>query len=67
MKCTVEENSLIGGLGAMVKSILFGYGAEVECIGLPDKFIEHGDVKVLRKKYGFTSEAIADKALRMFI
>ncbi|MDR2436925.1 MAG: 1-deoxy-D-xylulose-5-phosphate synthase [Endomicrobium sp.] len=63
---TVEENSLIGGLGESVKVALFGTKAEIECIGLPDKFIEHGNVKVLRKKYGFTPEDVADKALKMF-
>ncbi|MDR2811526.1 MAG: 1-deoxy-D-xylulose-5-phosphate synthase [Endomicrobium sp.] len=63
---TVEENSLIGGFGESVKNVLFGTGAEVECIGLPDKFVEHGNVKVLRKKYGFTPEGVANKALKMF-
>jgi 1-deoxy-D-xylulose-5-phosphate synthase len=63
---TVEENSLIGGFGESVKNVLFGIGAEVECIGLPDKFVEHGNVKILREKYGFTPESIAKKALKMF-
>ncbi|MDR2251994.1 MAG: 1-deoxy-D-xylulose-5-phosphate synthase, partial [Endomicrobium sp.] len=63
---TIEENSLIGGFGESVKNVLFGTGAEVECIGLPDKFVEHGNVKVLRKKYGFTPEEAANKALKMF-
>jgi 1-deoxy-D-xylulose-5-phosphate synthase len=63
---TVEENSLICGFGESVKNVLFGTGAEVECIGLPDKFVEHGDVKVLRKKYGLTTEGVANKALKMF-
>jgi 1-deoxy-D-xylulose-5-phosphate synthase len=63
---TVEENSLIGGLGESVKNVLFGTDAQVECIGLPDKFVEHGNVKVLRKKYGLTFEGIVGKALGMF-
>jgi 1-deoxy-D-xylulose-5-phosphate synthase len=63
---TVEENSLIGGFGESVKNVLFGTGAEVECIGLPDKFVEHGNVKVLRKNYGLTPEGAANKALKMF-
>jgi 1-deoxy-D-xylulose-5-phosphate synthase len=63
---TVEENSLIGGFGESVKNALFGTEAEVECIGLPDKFVEHGNVKVLRKKYGLTPEGVANKALKMF-
>jgi 1-deoxy-D-xylulose-5-phosphate synthase len=62
---TAEENSLIGGLGESVKNALFGTGAEVECIGLPDKFVEHGNVKALRKKYGLIPEVAVNKALKM--
>ncbi|MDR0978090.1 MAG: 1-deoxy-D-xylulose-5-phosphate synthase [Endomicrobium sp.] len=64
---TVEENSLIGGLGKSIRDVLFGTGADVECVGLPDKFIEHGSIKILREKYGFTPEALAEKALKMFL
>jgi 1-deoxy-D-xylulose-5-phosphate synthase len=63
---TVEENSLIGGFGESVKNVLFGTGAKVECIGLPDKFVEHGNVKILRKKYGLMPEGVANKALKLF-
>jgi 1-deoxy-D-xylulose-5-phosphate synthase len=63
---TVEENSLIGGFGEVIKSFLCNSGAIVECLGLPDKFIEHGNLKILRKKYGFSAENIAQKALQMF-
>jgi 1-deoxy-D-xylulose-5-phosphate synthase len=62
---TVEENSLIGGFGESIKFFLYGSGAIIECIGLPDKFIEHGSLKILRKKYGLTCESIAEKALQM--
>jgi len=62
---TVEENALTGGFGETVKAFLCGSGAIVECIGLPDKFIEHGSLKFLREKYGFTPKSIAKKALQM--
>jgi 1-deoxy-D-xylulose-5-phosphate synthase len=62
---TVEENVLIGGFGESVKAFLCGSGAVVECIGLPDRFIEHGDLKILRNKYGLTAENIAEKALKI--
>ncbi|MDR2676891.1 MAG: 1-deoxy-D-xylulose-5-phosphate synthase [Endomicrobium sp.] len=62
---TVEENVLIGGFGESIKSLLRNE-AIIECIGLPDKFIEHGDIDLLRKKYGLTSENIVAKALAMF-
>jgi 1-deoxy-D-xylulose-5-phosphate synthase len=62
---TVEENSLIGGFGESVRSFLRDSGAIVESIGLPDKFIEHGSLKILRKKYGLISDSIAEKALKL--
>jgi 1-deoxy-D-xylulose-5-phosphate synthase len=64
---TIEENSLIGGFGETVKTFLYGSGAVVECIGLPDKFIEHGSLKILKKKYGFTCENIVKKALQIML
>ncbi|MDR1522965.1 MAG: 1-deoxy-D-xylulose-5-phosphate synthase [Endomicrobium sp.] len=63
---TVEENSLIGGFGEVVKAILCGTGAIVESLGLPDKFIEHGNLKILREKCGLTAENIVQKALEIF-
>jgi 1-deoxy-D-xylulose-5-phosphate synthase len=62
---TVEENALIGGFGETAKAFLCGSGAVVECIGIPDKFIEHGSLKFLREKYGFTPESIVEKVLQM--
>lgn len=63
---TVEENVLKGGFGESIKALLCDSGAVVECIGLPDQFIEHGSQKILREKYGLTAENIAGTALKMF-
>ncbi|AKL97595.1 1-deoxyxylulose-5-phosphate synthase, thiamine-requiring, FAD-requiring [Endomicrobium proavitum] len=60
---TVEENALSGGFGESVKSVLSGTGAIVKSIGLPDKFIEHGNIRILREKYGLTPENIAETAV----
>jgi 1-deoxy-D-xylulose-5-phosphate synthase len=62
---TVEENALLGGLGESVKALLCGSDATVECIGLPDKFVEHGNIKILKEKYGLTAKNIAETALNM--
>ena len=59
---TIEENSLSGGFGESVKSLLSGTGATVKSIGLPDKFIEHGSSQVLREKYGLTVNNIVKTA-----
>ena len=41
---TVEENAVMGGAGAAVMEVLQGLGADIAmlCLGLPDRFIEHG-------------------------
>ncbi len=58
---TVEENTLHGGFGAAVLELFSREGllTPVKCIGLPDKFLEHGAPQLLREKYGLTSESIA--------
>ena len=55
---TVEEGSLIGGMGETVKSVLSGKDIKICSIGLPDKFIEHGKQKLIREKCGISVENI---------
>ena len=62
---TVEEGSLIGGMGETVKSILSGTGAKIFSIGLPDKFIEHGKQKLIREVCGFSAENIEAQVLKL--
>ncbi|MCL1971581.1 MAG: 1-deoxy-D-xylulose-5-phosphate synthase [Endomicrobia bacterium] len=62
---TVEDNVLEGGFGESIKALLCNTDAVVECIGLPDKFIEHGSQKVLKEKYGLTAKNIAETAFKM--
>ncbi len=63
---TVEDHGKIGGFGSAVLEYLANYGichTEVMIIGLPDKFIEHGDCESLREQYGLTGKQIG-KAIR---
>ncbi|MDR2666235.1 MAG: 1-deoxy-D-xylulose-5-phosphate synthase [Endomicrobium sp.] len=62
---TIEENTLIGGFGESIKAFLCNEGATVKCIGLPDEFIEHGDLGILRGKYGLTPENLIKETLKM--
>ena len=62
---TVEENSLIGGMGETVKSVLSGTGAKVVSIGLPDKFIEHGKQSLIRQLCGLSAENIENEILKL--
>ncbi|WP_425425803.1 1-deoxy-D-xylulose-5-phosphate synthase [Thermodesulfobacterium hveragerdense] len=57
----VEENTLIGGFGSAVLEFLGDKGIkgiEVKRLGLPDRFIEHGDLKTLHVKYHLSTEGI---------
>ncbi|MCL2389404.1 MAG: 1-deoxy-D-xylulose-5-phosphate synthase, partial [Elusimicrobia bacterium] len=62
---TVEENALIGGMGETVQSILCNTDASVKCLGIEDKFIDHGKQQVLRQMCGLTAEGIAQAALTL--
>ncbi len=62
---TVEENTLIGGFGSAVAELLLenNFKGKFKRIALPDKFIEHGNLTILRKKYGLDSENIKKKII----
>lgn len=58
---TLEENVLTGGFGTAVLELLSQKeipGLKIKRVGLPEKFIEHGDLITLRHKYGLSSESI---------
>jgi 1-deoxy-D-xylulose-5-phosphate synthase len=61
----VEENILQGGLGSAILE-LFNENAlldiQVKRIGIPDKFIEHGPIKILKENYHMDTKGIADAA-----
>ena len=62
---TVEEGSLIGGMGETVKSVLSGTDVKIYSIGLPDKFIEHGKQKLIRELCGISIENIENQILKL--
>jgi len=58
---TVEEHALQGGFGSAVLECFDERkltGVRTLRIGLPDRFIEHGTQKELRKKYGLDADGI---------
>ncbi len=58
---TVEDGVLMGGFGSAVLEALAAEGntdVRVTSLGVPDRFIEHGDVKTLYERYGYDTEAI---------
>ncbi len=58
---TLEEHSVIGGLGDTVASAVIGYGVEkFHKIGIQDVFGQSGKPADLLKEYGLTGPQIAD-------
>jgi transketolase len=59
---TVEEHSIIGGLGSAVAETMaeVGYGAQLVRLGTRDVFGESGTADELLAKHALTAEGIAD-------
>ena len=57
---TVEDHVLAGGFGSAVIEMFAdqGISAHVRRLGIPDEFVEHGDVKVLYNQYGYDEQGI---------
>ena len=67
---TVEENVRQGGFGSAVLECLSEQritGFLLECIGIPDTFVEHGSQNLLRTKYGIDAPAIVNAAKRLLL
>jgi 1-deoxy-D-xylulose-5-phosphate synthase len=58
---TIEDNVRDGGFGSAVLELLSDHNLArpVMRFGIPDQFVEHGPVAVLRKLAGITAEQIA--------
>jgi transketolase len=63
---TIEDHSVIGGLGAAVAQTLAeAYPCPVKCIGIPDVFGESGPSETLYAKYRMDAPSIAAAAERL--
>jgi 1-deoxy-D-xylulose-5-phosphate synthase len=65
---TVEEAVLQGGFGSSVLEFAHDQGfaqALIDRIGIPDQFIEHGDVGLLLEEIGLTTEEVVKKVSTM--
>ncbi|MCF8368765.1 MAG: 1-deoxy-D-xylulose-5-phosphate synthase [Bacteroidales bacterium] len=66
---TVEDASIIGGLGSAVIEFKneFGYQSKVVRQGIPDKFVQHGSPEELYKECGFDKEGIIHAVEKLII
>jgi len=58
---TVEEHVVSGGFGSAVGELFAERGAkvELEILGVPDEWVDHGAQKIWRKHFGLDAEGIA--------
>jgi len=67
---TAEESALKGGFGSGVLEFFQErgyYDLRIACMGIPDRFIEHGSVKELLKEIGLTADNIALNARKLLV
>lgn len=65
---TLEENVLQGGYGLEVTAYIHAHYPRVKVlnIALPDAYVEHGNVSVLREELGIDSDSIIKKIKKHF-
>ncbi len=63
---TIEEHTAAGGFGAAVMELLAERGAraDVEAVGVPDEWVDHGAQKIWRHRFGLDAEGIAGAVRR---
>ncbi|NQZ53025.1 MAG: 1-deoxy-D-xylulose-5-phosphate synthase [Piscirickettsiaceae bacterium] len=65
---TIEENSLLGGAGSAVAEFLLSLdnSTSIEIMGLPDKFLDHGDHKQMLADCGLDAKGIITAVQKYF-
>ena len=60
---TMEENVASGGYGERVREFLENRGKALLSIAIPDEYVEHGNVDILRQELGIDADSIKKKIL----
>jgi 1-deoxy-D-xylulose-5-phosphate synthase len=60
---TLEDNVLSGGFGEAFAVNYRDADFDILNIGLPDRFVEHGDIPSLRKECGIDAASVAKKII----
>ena len=65
---TIEENVLTGGYGAQVLACVEKkrLPVQTESFGIPDEYVEHGNVDVLRKEVMLDADTITERILSVY-
>lgn len=60
---TMEENVASGGFGEKVRAYVDSLhtGTEVMCVTIPDEYVEHGNVELLKREVGIDADSIVER------
>ena len=63
---TMEENVESGGFGEKVRTYINenGFNLSVLSVCVPDEYVEHGNVEILRKEIGIDAESVVNKIIQ---
>lgn len=66
---TMEENVLSGGYGEKVRSYVDEINAPVHVlnIAIPDEYVEHGNVELLKREIGIDADSIVKKIMTAYV
>jgi 1-deoxy-D-xylulose-5-phosphate synthase len=64
----VEDSAIQGGAGSACLEVLAEQNIQIESlqVGLPDEYVEHGDVNLLLDLYGLSAEKIKQRVMARF-
>lgn len=64
---TIEDGCIIGGFGSAIIEFMSdnGYAAQVERLGIPDRFIDHGSQTELHAECGYSQDDIVSAAVKL--
>ncbi|MDE7476922.1 MAG: 1-deoxy-D-xylulose-5-phosphate synthase, partial [Lachnospiraceae bacterium] len=65
---TMEENVASGGFGEKVRDYLDQkhFGTKLIAVNIPDEYVEHGNVDILRREVGIDAGTIEDRILALY-
>ncbi len=65
---TMEENVISGGMGEQVMRFYEEHNLSVRvlAIAIPDEYVEHGNVEILRREVGIDVETITERTIEVY-
>ena len=65
---TLEENVASGGFGEKVRAFVDSLEAETQVLGIaiPDEYVEHGNVELLKQETGIDAATVEEKVIAAY-